>query len=193
VSPEERRRSAYHESGHALVSLLTPGADPVRKVSIVPRGRALGVTVQSPVDDRQMFTEQDLLARITTAVGGRAAEALVFGEISTGAESDLLDATGLAREMVVRWGMSPAVGPLNFGRGDDGGPLSALPYSPATAELIDAEMRRIVEQSMTRASTLLRGNRDKLDRLASALLEAESMEGDEVLRAVGMDQRAAAG
>src|SRR5262247_2329284 len=114
LSEEDRERIAYHEGGHALLGLLLPGADPVRKVTIVPRGRALGVTVQSPVDDRFNYSEEYLRARIAGALGGRAAEQLVYGVVTTGAENDLQQVTLIAREMVVRWGMSPKVGPLNF-------------------------------------------------------------------------------
>src|SRR5205807_6066612 len=118
LSPAERERIAYHESGHALLGLLLPGADPVRKVSIVPRGMALGVTVQSPVDDRFNYPEDYLRARISGLLGGRAAEKLVYGVVTTGAENDLQQVTMIAREMVTRWGMSPRVGPLSLATED---------------------------------------------------------------------------
>ena len=118
AEPQDRERIAYHESGHALLGLLLPGADPVRRVSIIPRGQALGVTVQTPVDDRFNYGEDYLRGRITGALGGRAAEQLVYGVVTTGAESDLRTVTAIARQMVMRWGMSPKVGSLNFA--DDG-------------------------------------------------------------------------
>src|SRR5437868_5864005 len=138
LSEEDRSRVAYHESGHALLGLLVPGADPVRKVTIVPRGRALGVTVQSPVDDRFNYTEEYLRARIVGALGGRGAELLVYGIATTGAENDLQQVTMIAREMVVRFGMSPKVGPLNYTTEDGQAPLGIQkPFSEETAALID--------------------------------------------------------
>src|SRR5207244_2365279 len=125
LSPLDRERIAYHESGHAVLGLLIPGADPVRKVTIIPRGQSLGVTVQSPVDDRFNYGEDYLRGRITGALGGRAAEQLVYGIVTTGAENDLQQVTRIAHEMVVRWGMSPKVGPLNYSENPDGaGPLA---------------------------------------------------------------------
>src|SRR2546421_8061602 len=112
LSEDDRRRTAYHESGHALVGMLTPGADPVRKVSIIPRGRALGVTFSAPDADRFNFDEHNLMAQIKVALGGRASEEIVFGDLTTGAESDIQHLTQIARSMVGRWGMSPAIGPI---------------------------------------------------------------------------------
>ena len=195
LTPEDRERIAYHEGGHALLGLLVPGADPVRKVTIVPRGRALGVTVQSPVDDRFNYSEEYLRARITGALGGRAAEQLVYGVVTTGAENDLQQVTMIAREMVVRWGMSPKVGPLNFGDGDGAGPfgLQQRQFSETTGALIDAEIKRIVEECLTEAQRLLAGNRPKLDALARALLSEESLEEAEILRVTGLPPKPAAG
>ena len=191
LSEADRERTAYHESGHALLGLLVPDADPVRKVSIVPRGRALGVTVQSPVDDRQNYPETYLRGRITGALGGRAAESLVYGVVTTGAENDLLQVTQIAREMVVRWGMSPAVGPLNYS--DDpqaGGPiLTQRPYSEATAELIDHEVKRIVEECFDEARQLLRDHRDQLEALTRALLREDSLEETAILEVTGIPRR----
>src|SRR5205807_8330243 len=147
LSDQDRERIAYHESGHALLGLIVPGADPVKKVTIVPRGQALGVTLQSPVDDRFNYGEDYLRARMVGALGGRAAEKLVYGVVTTGAENDLQQVTMIAREMVTRWGMSTRVGPLNLGGGEDGaGPLglSQRPFSEATAALVDAEGKRIL-------------------------------------------------
>jgi cell division protease FtsH len=188
LTPQDRERVAYHEGGHALLGLLVPDADPVRKVTIVPRGRALGVTVQSPVDDRFNYGEDYLRARIVGALGGRAAEALVYGVVTTGAENDLQQVTMVAREMVVRWGMSPKVGPLNLSGEEGAGPLglSQKPYSEATGTLIDAEMKRIVEECLTVAQDLLAENRSRLDALANALLKDESLDEADVLRVTGL-------
>ena len=195
LSPQDRERIAYHEGGHALLGLLLPGADPVRKVTIVPRGRALGVTVQSPVDDRFNYSEEYLRARIAGALGGRAAEQLVYGMVTTGAENDLQQVTLIAREMVVRWGMSPKVGPLNFGTEDGAGPLGLAqkPFSETTGALIDSEIKRIVGECLTEAQRLLSENRPKLDALAKALLAEESLDEAEILRVTGLPTRPAVG
>jgi cell division protease FtsH len=187
LSEEDRSRVAYHESGHALLGLLVPGADPVRKVTIVPRGRALGVTVQSPVDDRFNYTEEHLRARIVGALGGRGAELLVYGIATTGAENDLQQVTMIAREMVVRFGMSPKVGPLNYTTEDGQGPLGVQkPFSEETAALIDTEMKRIVEECLREAERLLAENRPKLDALANALLKEDSLDEAAILRVTGL-------
>jgi cell division protease FtsH len=196
MSEEDRERVAYHEGGHALLGLLVPGADPVRKVTIVPRGRALGVTVQSPVDDRFNYSEEYLRARITGALGGRAAEQLVYGVVTTGAENDLQQVTMIAREMVTRWGMSPRVGPLNLSTEDgSGGPLGLgqKPFSETTAALIDSEMKLIVEESLVQAQRLLADNRGRLDALARALLKEESLDEAEVLRVTGLPRASVLG
>jgi cell division protease FtsH len=192
LSPQDRERVAYHEGGHALLGLLVPGADPVRKVTIVPRGRALGVTVQSPVDDRFNYSEEYLRARIVGALGGRAAEQLVYGVVTTGAENDLQQVTLIAREMVARWGMSPKVGPLNFGTEDGAAPAAIglqKPFSEATGALIDQEIKRIVEECLSEAQRLLSVNRDKLNALATALLREESLDEQEILRVTGLPPR----
>jgi cell division protease FtsH len=187
LSEEDRARVAYHESGHALLGLLVPGADPVRKVTIVPRGRALGVTVQSPVDDRFNYTEEYLRARIVGALGGRGAELLVYGIATTGAENDLQQVTMIAREMVVRFGMSPKVGPLNYTTEEGQSPLGVQkPFSEETAALIDSEMKRIVEECLTEAEHLLAENRSKLDALAAALLKEDSLDEAAILRVTGL-------
>jgi cell division protease FtsH len=188
MSTEDRERTAYHEAGHALLGLLVPEADPVRRVSIIPRGRALGVTVQAPVDDRQNYPETYLRARIVGALGGRAAEQLVYGVVTTGAESDLQQVTNIARQMVVRWGMSPKIGPLNLA--DDPEQQTMMitqhPYSEATAQVIDSEVRRIVDECFAEAVNLLEQNRDKLRDLTTALLREESLEEAEILRVTGL-------
>ncbi len=186
ISQKDRERIAYHESGHALLGLLLPGADPVRKVSIVPRGMALGVTVQSPIDDRLNYPEDYLRGRITGALGGRAAEEIVYGVVTTGAENDLQQVTAIARQMVVRFGMSPAVGALNFGDPDGEQIVAQRPYSERTAELIDSEVRRIVDECLQQACELLRTHRARLDALAQALLRDESLDEREVLRVTGL-------
>jgi len=187
LSDQDRERIAYHESGHALLGLLVPGADPVKKVTIVPRGQALGVTLQSPVDDRFNYGEDYLRARMIGALGGRAAERLVYGVATTGAENDLQQVTRIAHEMVVRWGMSPKVGPLNFSDGD-GGMLQQRPYSEATAQLIDDEMRRIAEECQDQAEKLLQEHRSQLDALAHALLRNDSLDEQEILQVAGINQ-----
>ena len=188
LSVQDREQIAYHESGHALLGLLVPGADPVRKVTIIPRGMALGVTVQSPVDDRFNYGEDYLRARIVGALGGRAAEQLVYGVSTTGAENDLKQVAGLARQMVVRWGMSARIGPLNYA--DDDEAASALmnrrPYSDATAVLIDEEVKRIAEECFDRATKLLAANRDRLDALAHELLNRDSLNEAEIHRVTGL-------
>jgi cell division protease FtsH len=191
LSHEERTRTAYHESGHALLGMLQPGADPVRKISIVPRGRALGVTFQSPSADRYGVGADYLRGRIIGALGGRAAEELVYGDVTTGAESDLEQVTRIARLMVGRWGMSPAVGnisvlpgpddePRFFPGGDGSGP------SERTRELVDAEVRRIVDECYAQALEELRAHREQLEALATALLEHETLDEKDAYRVAGI-------
>jgi cell division protease FtsH len=188
---EERRVTAYHEAGHALAAALTPKADPVLKVTIVPRGQALGVTAFVPADDLRNYSREYLLARMSVGLAGRAAEDIVFGEITTGAADDLRRVTDLARRMVSQFGMSDAIGPLNFGDNDRqpflGYSLSqGRNYSEETAAKIDAEVRRIVEDCYEGIMRVLSENRDKLDALANELLTHEVVEQDQMLRAIGM-------
>src|SRR3954447_15388627 len=192
LSPEEKLSTAYHESGHALLGMLTPGADPVRRVTIIPRGQALGVTVQTPQMDRYGYTEKYLRGRITGALGGRAAEDIVYGEVSTGAESDLEQATALARRMVSRWGMSTAIGPVSVlpPPGQEQ-PFGGDGVAPATKQLVDEEVRRLIEDCYGQAVSTLRGNRDKLDRLAHTLLERETLGEDEAYAAAGVPRASA--
>jgi cell division protease FtsH len=187
LSEEERLRTAYHESGHALLGMLTPGADPVRKVSIIPRGRALGVTFQAPAVDRYGHSVTYLRARIVGALGGRAAEEVVYRDVTTGAESDLDQVTSIARQMVGRWGMSAAVGPLTVlpPPGQES-PLGLDGVAPATRELVDSEVRRIVEECHDEAVATLTAHRDQLDRLARALVEKETLDEDEAYAAAGV-------
>jgi len=188
MGAEDRRRTAYHEGGHAIVGMLTEGADPVRKVSIIPRGLALGVTFAAPESDRFNYREPELEARIKVALGGRAAEELVFGETSTGAESDIQQLTEIARQMVGRWGMSTAIGPVAVIPRDGMGPLlpGAAEVSPDTQKLIDVEVRRIVDESHQKVVALLKKNRSKLDSLATALLEHETLDEEAAYAAAGV-------
>jgi cell division protease FtsH len=193
LSPDERERTAYHESGHALLGMLEPGADPVRKVSIIPRGQALGVTFQSPDSDRYGYGASYLRGRIVGALGGRAAEQLVYGDVTTGAESDLEQVTSIARQMVGRWGMSEAVGLVSvlprpgtespFPTGDGNAPAES------TRELVDSEVRRIVDECYAQALERLEENRERLDSLARALLEHETLDEHDAYAAAGFDQR----
>ena len=185
LTDADRERIAYHESGHALLGLLVPGADPVKKVTIVPRGMALGVTLQSPVDDRFNYGEDYLRARMIGALGGRAAEHLVYGVVTTGAENDLQQVRRIAEQMVVRWGMSPKVGPLNYGE-PDGNAFAQRPYSDATAQLIDDEVRRIAEECLADAEKLLAEHRDQLDTLAHSLLKNDSLDEAQILEVTGI-------
>jgi cell division protease FtsH len=187
LSDMDRERIAYHESGHALLGLVVPGADPVKKVTIIPRGQALGVTLQSPIDDRFNYGEDYLRARMVGALGGRAAERLVYGIVTTGAENDLQQVTRIAREMVIRWGMSPKVGPLNLTDGQGDGLLGPQrPYGEATAQLIDEEVRRIAEESQTEAEKLLTEHRSQLDALAKSLLKNDSLDEQQILNVTGL-------
>jgi cell division protease FtsH len=188
MSDEDRRRTAYHEGGHAIVGMLTPGADPVRKVSIIPRGPALGVTFAAPDSDRFTYREPEVEAKIKVALGGRAAEDVVFDEISTGAESDIEQLTQIARQMVGRWGMSEAIGPVSVIPRDGTGPFlpGAAEVSADTQRIIDVEVRRIVDSAYDEVVELLRDNRDKLDSLAAALLEHETLDEDDVYSAAGV-------
>jgi cell division protease FtsH len=193
IHPEDRRRIAFHEGGHAVVGMLTPGADPVRKVSIIPRGQALGVTLSTPEDDRVNYSEQQLRAKIRVSLGGRVAEELVFGDATTGAESDIQQVTRIARGMVERWGMSEKVGFLAVAPQDGQSMLlpGAEPVSEATQELIDSEVRRIVDEEQDATERLLEDNRDRLDALAEALLERETLDEADAYVAAGIDRATA--
>jgi cell division protease FtsH len=192
MSAEDRRLTAYHESGHAIVGMLTEGADPVRKVSIIPRGVALGVTFAAPESDRFNYREPEVQAKINVALGGRAAEEIVFGEASTGAESDIQQLTEIARQMVGRWGMSSAIGPVAVIPRDGIGPLlpGVSEVSPDTQKLVDDEVRRIVDEAHREVVALLQENRSKLDSLASALLEHETLDEEDAYAAAGVERAA---
>ncbi|MGZ6692165.1 MAG: ATP-dependent zinc metalloprotease FtsH [Solirubrobacteraceae bacterium] len=188
LSTEERRRTAYHEAGHAVVGMLTPGADPVRKVSIIPRGIALGVTLSAPEADRFSYDRPYLLGKINVALGGRVAEELVFDDITTGAQNDIKQATELARNMVGLWGMSDVIGPVTVITEEGQLPLpGASDVSPVTQQLVDDEVRRLIENAHEQVTQLMSANRDKLDALANALLERETLEQDEAYAAAGIE------
>jgi cell division protease FtsH len=188
--PADRERTAYHESGHALVGMLTPGADPVRKISIIPRGQALGVTLSTPEADRYGYEREELRGRIKVALGGRAAERVVYGEITTGAESDLQHLTQIARGMVGRWGMSDAVGPVTVAASGATGPLlpGAQETSEYTQQIVDEEVRRIVEEAEIETIALIERERQRLEALARALLEKETLDQDEAYEIAGVEQ-----
>jgi cell division protease FtsH len=189
-NPKERKVVAYHESGHALVATLLAGADPILKVTIVPRGQALGVTAQTPADELRNYSRGYLLTRMKVLLGGRSAEETAIGDVTTGAENDLREATRLAKRMVVQFGMSEAIGAVNYGE-DDRQPFLGYalsqerPYSDETASRIDAEVKRLVEEAHQAALHLLQDNRDKLDALAHELLTHEIVERARVLEIVG--------
>jgi cell division protease FtsH len=189
LTPEDKRRTAYHEAGHALVGMLTPGADPVRKISIIPRTMSLGVTISAPGTDRFNYDKQSLLAHIKVATGGRAAEEVVYGDETTGAESDIRQATQLARNMVGRFGMSDAIGFLSV-LPQDGDGSALMPgvseVSEWTKQRIDDEMRSIVGAAHDEAVQLLGDNRDRLNSLAEALFQAETLDGPEAYAAAGL-------
>ncbi|MBI2354020.1 MAG: ATP-dependent metallopeptidase FtsH/Yme1/Tma family protein [Deltaproteobacteria bacterium] len=185
ISDEEKKSTAYHEAGHTLVARTIPGTDPVHKVSIIPRGRALGVTMQLPIEDKHSYSREVLLARIAVLMGGRAAEDIIFHTFTTGAGNDIEQATEMARKMVCEWGMSDKMGPLSFGKKDEqiflGREMSTHKnYSEATAVEIDTEIRRIVDESYQRALTILRDNIQNLHNLSASLIEKENLSGAEV-------------
>jgi cell division protease FtsH len=194
LSLEDRERIAYHEGGHAVLGLVVPGADPVHRVTIVPRGQALGVTYQRPESDRYNYPEAYLRARIVGMLGGRAAEEVVYGTKTTGAESDIEQATQLARAMVTRWGMSERLGMVQLAprenpylgglAGLDG--AGARPFSEETARAIDVEVHRIIAECHDEARSLLRAHRPALDALAQALLARETLDEDEILAVTGL-------
>jgi cell division protease FtsH len=187
MDDDDRRRTAYHEGGHAIVGMLTEGADPVRKVSIIPRGQALGVTFSAPESDRYNYSEPEVHARIKVALGGRTAEEVVFGDVSTGAESDIEQLTELARNMVGRWGMSETIGPITVLARDAGAFVpGAAEASSDTQRLVDDEVRRIVREAHDEVDAVLRQNRGKLDSLAAALLEHETLDEAAAYAAAGV-------
>jgi len=187
ISEDERRRTAYHEAGHALIGMLQPGADPVRKVSIIPRGRALGVTLATPETDRYGYDANYLRGRIIGALGGMAAEQEVFHVVTTGAESDLETVTSIARSMVGRWGMSERIGTLSV-LPAEGDPRMAG-VSDGLLNAVDEEVRRVTDECYAEARRLLREHRDKLDAIVAQLLLRESLDEAEIYAAAGIARR----
>ena len=195
LSGADKERIAYHEGGHTILGLVVPGADPVNRVTIVPRGQALGVTYQRPESDRYNYPESYLRARIIGMLGGRAAEEIVYGTRTTGAENDIEQATGLARRMVTRWGMSDRLGLVQLAPRDNpylsgpngyGGYGGEKPFSEETAEAIDAEVRRIIAESHEEAKRLLTAHRKQLDALATALVARETLSEAEIREVTGL-------
>jgi cell division protease FtsH len=192
LSPDERERIAYHEGGHAILGLVIPGADPVHRVSIVPRGEALGVTYQRPDSDRYNYPEDYLRARIVGMLGGRAAEEIVYGTRTTGAESDIEQATAIARQMVTRWGMSDKLGLVQLAPrqnpylGVANGYGGEKPFSDETARTIDDEVLRIINESHDEARRLLTQHRKQLEALATALVARETLNEEEILEVTGL-------
>jgi len=192
ISEEERRITAYHESGHALVARLLPGTDPIHKVTIIPRGRALGLTQQLPVDEKHTYPREYLLNTISILLGGRAAEEIAFNEFTTGAGNDIERATGLAKKMVCEWGMSDALGPLSYGRKDEqiflGRDFSVhKDYSEDTAKQIDVEITRFIDNGYGRAKEIISEHIETLHRIASELLEKEVLNAAELDELIGVE------
>jgi len=184
---EERKNTAYHEAGHTLVAKMIPGSDPIHKVTIIPRGRALGITQQLPIDEKHTYPRDYLINNITIMMGGRAAEELVLHHQTTGAGNDIERATEIARRMVCEWGMSEKLGPLAFGQKEEQIFLGRefnqhRDYSEYTARLIDGEVSAIVTHCYSRAKEILQENMDSLHRLAQALLEKEVLDGQQIDR-----------
>ena len=186
LSEEEKKTTAYHEAGHTLVAAKTKGADPVHKVTIIPRGRALGITMQLPIDEKHGYSREYIEGRLAILMGGRAAEELIFNELTTGAGNDIEQATKIARKMVCEWGMSDVLGPMTFGKKNEeiflGREIqSHRDYSESTARMIDEEVVRIVRKAQSRAQHVLKDNIEPLHNLSKLLLEHETIDGDEVL------------
>jgi cell division protease FtsH len=184
LSDDEKKNTAYHEAGHALVAAMTPGTDPLHKVTIIPRGMALGLTMQLPIDDKHTYTKDYLLGTLTVLMGGRTAEEIFLGHITTGAGNDIERATDIARKMVCDWGMSD-LGPLAFGKKEEAIFLGReiaqhRDYSEDTAIHIDAEVRKIVTRSYDAARNILETNKETLERIAQALLDREVLDAVEL-------------
>jgi cell division protease FtsH len=189
LDDHDRQVVAYHEAGHALVAWLTPGADPVHKVSIIPRGRALGVTEQMPGDDHYNYSREYLVARLLVMLGGRTSEEIALGDMTTGAENDLIEATRLARRMVTRWGMG-SLGPVAY-QTDEQQPFlgyeltQGRDFSETTATQVDRDIQQLLQERHETVRQLLTGARDKLDNLVKALLQEETIDQDELARILG--------
>ena len=197
LSEQERKVVAYHEAGHAIVAHFTPDADPIHKVTIVPRGRAAGVMMQRPDEDRTNYSRTYLLGRMAVALGGRAAEQVVFDEITTGAESDLKTTTGIARRMVGTWGMSDEIGAVYLGTGEEhiflGREITQdKAFSDATAQRLDAAVREMVDAALTQAMETVKTHRVDLEKLVAALLDKETVDSNDVIELLGPPLRSAA-
>ena len=186
LSLVDRERTAYHEAGHALVGMLTPGADPVRKVSIIPRGAALGVTLSAPDDDQVSYTREDLVGKIKVALGGRVAEETVYGTITTGAESDIEQVTSIARQMVGRWGMSEAIGFVTVIPAEARGPFTTSETSEATQQVVDEQVRELIDSAHSDVTELIARHRDQLEMLARTLLKDETLDEADAYAAAGL-------
>ena len=188
MTEDEKRMTAYHEAGHAIVALHEPASDPIHKATIIPRGRALGMVMRLPERDQNSMHRDQMYAHLSIAMGGRVAEELIFGydRVSSGASSDIQMATRLARSMVTRWGMSDAVGPLEYAEDEQSylgyGMARSAPMSNKTAELIDKEIKKLVEGGLNKARQVLTDHVDQLHNLANALLEYETLTGEEIKR-----------
>lgn len=198
MTQEERRLLAYHEGGHALLAAILPNADPVHKVTIVPRGRAMGITKQLPEREKYIYPKEYMLDRLAVMMGGRAAEEVVAGTTTSGSEDDLKQATRLARRMVLEWGMGRSLGQMAVGDGHEDVFLGQeivqrREYSEATAREVDEEIKMILKESHDLAVELLKKHRDGLDRIATDLLEREEITGKEVLELVRAKKSAASG
>jgi len=185
ITDEEKRLTAFHEGGHALVAALLPNTDPLHKVTIIPRGMALGLTQQLPTEEKHNYTKEQIESRIAVCMGGRIAEDIVFGEISTGAQNDIEQATEMARQMGCEWGMSEALGPLTYGKKEEQVFLGKefnrhQDYSEDTALKIDAEIKRIVSEQYQRAQKTIVANKKALEKIADALLEHEVLDGEQI-------------
>ncbi|MDD5101186.1 MAG: cell division protein FtsH, partial [Syntrophales bacterium] len=191
ISDTEKKNTAYHETGHALVARMLPGTDPIHKVTIIPRGRALGLTQQLPVDEKHSYPREYLLNNIVILLGGRAAEELILKDFTTGAGNDIERATALARKMVCEWGMSDEMGPLSYGKKEEqiflGREFAThKDYSEETAKKIDAEVSRIVMSGYENAKKILSDHMDLLNRIALELLEKEVLNGAELDEMIGI-------
>jgi len=190
ISDKEKKIISYHESGHALVAKFTPSSDPVHKVSIISRGPALGYTLQLPTEDKYLVTKEELLSKLAVLMGGRAAEELIFGDITTGAQNDLAKASSMAARMVTEFGMSEKLGPIAIGRPESevflGRDLNQEKrHSEKTLDIIDTEVKRIVDEAKAKATGLLKENMGKLVLLADALIEKEELDAQEVENILG--------
>jgi len=190
--PEEKKAVAVHEAGHAIVAALSPRADPVAKVTILPAGQALGVTEQLPLVERHLYSEDYLNQTLAVRLGGRAAELVEFGQGSTGAANDLASATDLAVKMVREFGLSPTVGPVGYPEGGSvflgggGSAMSSRPFAEATQAAIDSEVARLLREAEEQAMALIRGHQSELHQVVSLLMEQETINGDAVYRALGL-------